>query len=123
MPRCTASFLVLSASMGDDEADEERTIEALSAVYGAERQDLPGLMGHALTLLGVIVAYSGIATGILGDDPARFSQALFPVILAFPVWMVIAFHVTLMANVFAHGKSTMILERALLDAAGMKKRV
>lgn len=102
---------------------DEDEIASLSALYEAERSDLSGLMGHALALIGVLIAYVGVASGVLGNERRIFDSWLFPAMVALPPWIAISFHVNLMANVFAHVHSVEKIEDRLYEATGLPKHL
>jgi hypothetical protein len=95
-------------------------VTAWASLYEAERQDLSSLMGHALSLVGLVIAYSAAISGIISKDESKiFEGWFFLAIAAFPTWMAMGFHLNLMALVLAHGKSATHAESKLLGATDM----
>lgn len=104
-----------------DRASKDR-VSALAAMYGSERTDLAGLLAQSFALTSLGVAYMGIAAGFLGGKNTILGGELLPLVLAFPAWTVGAYHVLIVANVFAHNTSVEILERQLVTVAGLSSQ-
>lgn len=96
-------------------------VTALTALYGSERTDLAGLLAQSFALTSLGVAYMGFAAGFLGGKNKILGGDLLPLFLAFPAWTVGAFHVLILANVFAHNASVTILEQELVSVAGLSR--
>ncbi|MGH2959561.1 MAG: hypothetical protein ACRDKE_08130 [Solirubrobacterales bacterium] len=102
-----------------DGSDEER-LAATIALYDGERQDLTSLMGHSLTLVGLLIAYAAAASGLLSNGDSVFSDWYFAAIAALPAWITLGFHTTLIKLVFAHSRSAVYLEDQLALVAGIR---
>jgi peptidoglycan/LPS O-acetylase OafA/YrhL len=53
---------------------------ALAALYAAERTDVQNILGHALTLISIIMAYSAIIGATWATKPDTMPHHLIPVI-------------------------------------------
>jgi hypothetical protein len=105
-------------SQGVDVADEsDLRVGALAALYQAERADISNILGQALVLVSISVAYIGTIIAILvsGNDAFEGGLGMW---LPLPVWIAISFNVILNALVFAHNVSAKKLERDLTSIAG-----
>lgn len=94
-------------------------VAALAALYQAERQDLTGILAQSIALVGLSLTYMAILGALVSSDTFQ----LGPVALGWisgPVWMLIAFHALLLALTMAHGQSVAIIERRLVDTAGLE---
>lgn len=94
------------------------TVMALSALYQAERQDSARIMSTVLALIVGALTYLGIAALLLNDVrlPGGAWAAAF---LAFPLWVAAAFHVLLVGNALVRSGSIEVIERRLVDFAGL----
>lgn len=109
-----------SRTVGDSDtaSPTPETVAALGAIYESERQDLTGIFGHSITLVGIAVAYIGVLATVISQN----ASAIPPYIIgwvAVPVWLMIAFYTLSMALIIAHGQSVDIVERRLVSAAGL----
>lgn len=87
---------------------------ALAALYGAERTEVQNILGHALTLVSILVAYSTVIGAVWATRPDTVPHSLVPVI-PIPALLVIAWHSQLNSRVWAHNQTIFILEQRLLD--------
>ncbi|MBF6327734.1 hypothetical protein [Nocardia transvalensis] len=88
-------------------------VAAVSTLYDAERADQQVHMTVALAVIAGGVTYLGVVAG-------QFHQLkhsdFWAVLLPFPLWMIAAFHVLLMAAIVTRNKSIMLLEARLYAA-------
>ncbi len=98
----------------DDSIGSEDSVPALVALFQAERAEVQNILGHALSLVSILVAYSTVVGAVWATRPETVPHALVPVV-PIPVWMVIAWHSQLNSRVFAHNQAIVILEQKLLD--------
>ena len=98
----------------DDSIGNEDSVPALVALFQAERAEVQNILGHALSLVSILVAYSTVVGAVWATRPETVPHALVPVV-PIPVWMVIAWHSQLNSRVFAHNQAIVILEQKLLD--------
>ncbi len=91
-------------------------IAALSALYQAERGDMSTLMGHALSLISIAVAYMVGVVAVVATKPQSIPAWVIP-LLPLVVWAALGFHVMINANVFAKNSSVETLEDALTEVA------
>lgn len=94
-------------SVGDSPA-------ALAALYSAERSEVQSILGHALTLVNILVAYSTFIGVAWVTRPNTIPQNLIPIIPV-PAFLVVAWHSQLNSRVWAHNQAIFILEQRLLD--------
>jgi len=95
-------------TQSDDSAD------ALAALYAAERSEVQSILGHALTLVNILVAYSTFIGIAWATRPDTIPHYLIPAI-PLPLFLVIAWHSQLNSRVWAHNQVILILEHRLLD--------
>ena len=95
-------------TQSDDSAD------ALAALYVAERSEVQSILGHALTLVNILVAYSTFIGIAWATRPDRIPHYLIPVI-PLPLILVVAWHSQLNSRVWAHNQVIFVLEQRLLD--------
>ena len=98
----------------DDSIGSEDSVPALVALFQAERAEVQNILGHALSLVSILVAHSTVVGAVWATRPETVPHALVPVV-PIPVWMVIAWHSQLNSRVFAHNQAIVILEQKLLD--------
>ena len=101
-------------------ANNTDRIASLSALYQAERTDLTGILGQSLVLVGLAITYMAALVAVFVAQKVTLSPIAIGY-LAFPVWMMVAFHSVILALVFAHGQSVRILEWELVRAADLHK--
>jgi hypothetical protein len=89
-------------------------VPALAALYTAERTEVQNILGHALQLLSILVAYSTVIGAVWATRPDTVPHALVPV-LPMPALLVIAWHSQLNSRVYAHNQAIFILEQRLLN--------
>ncbi len=94
--------------------DDRDSTAALAALYAAERTDVQNILGHALTLVSVLVAYATVIGAVWATRPDTVPHYLIPVI-PLPALLVIAWHSQLNSRVWAHNQVIFILEQRLLD--------
>ena len=90
------------------------SVPALAALYSAERTDVQNILGHALSLISILVGYSTVIGAVWATRPDTIPHALIPVI-PIPSLLVIAWHSQLNSRVFAHNQAIFLLEQKLLD--------
>ncbi len=88
--------------------------QALAALYTAERTEVQNILGHSLSLVSILVAYSTVIGAVWTTRPDTVPHALVPV-LPIPALLVIAWHSQLNSRVFAHNQAIFILEQRLLN--------
>ncbi|WIM86210.1 hypothetical protein PT015_14965 [Candidatus Mycobacterium wuenschmannii] len=94
--------------------DGEDSVPAIAALFEAERTEVQSILGHALSLISILVAYSTVVGAAWATRPDTVPHALVPVV-PIPVWLVIAWHSQLNSRLFAHNQAVVILEQKLLD--------
>lgn len=87
---------------------------ALAALYAAERTDVQNILGHALTLVSILVAYTTVIGAAWATRPDTIPHALVPIV-PIPALLVIAWHSQLNSRVWAHNQAIFVLEQRLLD--------
>ena len=92
----------------------EDSVPAIVALFEAERCEVQSILGHALQLVSILVAYSTVVGAVWATRPATVPHALIPVVPV-PAWLVIAWHSQLNSRVFAHNQAIFLLEQKLLD--------
>jgi hypothetical protein len=92
----------------------EDSVPAIAALFEAERSEVQSILGHALQLVSILVAYSTVAGAVWATRPDTVPHALVPIV-PIPLWMVIAWHSQLNSRVFAHNQAIVVLEQKLLD--------
>jgi hypothetical protein len=102
--------------MADSMASQNKSDspDALAALYAAERTEVQNILGHALTLISILVAYSTVIAAVWAtrsDTIPHFVVPLVPI----PTLLVIAWHSQLNSRVWAHNQVIFILEQRLLD--------
>lgn len=85
---------------------------ALGALYTAERTDVQNVLGHSLTIISILVAYSAIIGATWATRASAIPPGLFPLI-PIPVLTAIAWHSQLNLLVLTHNQSILVIERAL----------
>ena len=98
----------------DGSVDSGDSVPALAALYAAERTEVQNILGHGLTLVSVLVAYSTVIGAVWATRPDTIPHALVPVI-PIPALLVIAWHSQLNSRVWAHNQAIFILEQKLLN--------
>jgi hypothetical protein len=98
----------------DGSAGSGDSVPALAALYSAERTEVQNILGHALQLLSILVAYSTVIGAVWATRPDTVPHALVPV-LPMPALLVIAWHSQLNSRVYAHNQAIFILEQRLLN--------
>ena len=98
----------------NDGSIESDSVPALAALYTAERTDVQNILGHALALVSIFVAYSTVIGAVWATRPDTVPHALVPLV-PIPTIMVIAWHSQLNSRVYAHNQAIFILEQKLLD--------
>jgi hypothetical protein len=88
--------------------------DALAALYTAERSELQSILGHALTLVNVLVGYSSVVLVAWATRAETIPHYLIPLV---PVvaYIVVAWHSQLNSRVWAHNQVVLVLEQRLLD--------
>ncbi len=88
--------------------------DAVAALYVAERTEVQNILGHALSLLSIIMAYSTFIGIAWTTRTATIPHYLIPFI-PIPLLLAIAWHSQLNSRVFAHNQAIFILEQRRLD--------
>jgi hypothetical protein len=102
------------ATPDNDSIGGEDSVPAIVALFDAERREVQSILGHALSLISILVAYSTVVGAVWATRPDTVPHALVPVV-PIPLWMVIAWHSQLNSRVFAHNQAIVVLEQKLLD--------
>lgn len=92
----------------------EDSVPAIAALFEAERYEVQSILGHALSLISILVAYSTVVGAAWATRPNTVPHALVPVV-PIPVWLVVAWHSQLNSRVYAHNQAIVVLEQKLLD--------
>jgi hypothetical protein len=92
----------------------EDSVPAIAALFEAERYEVQSILGHSLSLISILVAYSTVVGAAWATRPDTVPHALVPVV-PIPVWLVIAWHSQLNSRVYAHNQAIVLLEQKLLD--------
>ncbi|RDI67854.1 hypothetical protein [Nocardia pseudobrasiliensis] len=92
---------------------ERVEVAALTSLYEAERTDQQMHMNVSLALIAGAVAYLGVVAAQFHELKQSY---VFAVLIPFPLWMVAAFHVLLIATIVTRNKSIRILEMRLYAA-------
>ncbi len=98
----------------NDSIGGKDSVPAIVALFEAERAEVQSILGHALSLISILVAYSTVVGAAWVTRPDTVPHALVPVV-PIPVWLVIAWHSQLNSRVFAHNQAIVVLEQKLLD--------
>jgi hypothetical protein len=88
--------------------------DALAALYTAERSEVQSILGHALTLINVLVGYSSVVLIAWATRTETIPHYLIPLVPV-PAYIVIAWHSQLNSRVWAHNQVILVLEQRLLD--------
>ena len=75
---------------------------------------MQSILGHSLSLISILVAYSTVVGAAWATRPDTVPHALVPVV-PIPVWLVVAWHSQLNSRVYAHNQAIVLLEQKLLD--------
>jgi hypothetical protein len=95
-------------TQSDDSAD------ALAALYTAERSEVQSILGHALTLVNVLVGYSSVVLIAWATRAETIPHYLIPLV-PLPAYIVVAWHSQLNSRVWAHNQVILVIEQRLLD--------
>src|SRR6201994_4167713 len=96
------------------QSGSEASGPAIAVLFEAERPEVQAILGHALSLISILVAYSAVVGAAWATRPDTVPHALVPVV-PIPVWLVIAWHSQLNSRVYAHNQAIVLLEQKLLD--------
>jgi hypothetical protein len=102
------------ATTDNDSTGTEDSVPALAALFEAERYEVQSILGHSLSLISILVAYSTVVGAAWATRPDTVPHALVPVV-PIPVWLVVAWHSQLNSRVYAHNQAIVLLEQKLLD--------
>jgi hypothetical protein len=83
-------------------------------LYAAERSEVQSILGHALTLVNVLIGYSSVVLIAWATRAETIPHYLIPLIPV-PAFIVIAWHSQLNSRVWAHNQVIVVLEQRLLD--------
>jgi hypothetical protein len=97
-----------------EDARVEDSVPAIAVLFEAERNEVQSILGHSLSLISILVAYSTVVGAAWATRPDTVPHALVPVV-PIPVWLVIAWHSQLNSRVYAHNQAIVLLEQKLLD--------
>src|ERR1700757_4118360 len=97
----------MSFPMGD-------SADALAALYMAERSELQSILGHALTLINVLVGYASVVLVAWATRAETIPHYLIPLV-PLVAYIVVAWHSQLNSRVWAHNQVVLVLEQRLLD--------
>ncbi|MCM6772064.1 hypothetical protein NDR87_02770 [Nocardia sp. CDC159] len=92
---------------------ERAEVAALTSLYDAERGDQQVHLNVSLALIAGAVAYLGVMAAQFHELKRSY---VWSVLIPFPLWMVAAFHVLLMATIVTRNRSIRILEARLYAA-------
>lgn len=106
-PGGEATFPVSDGEPGAAGAASD-SVEALSALYAAERADVQNVLAHSLTMVSILVGYSAVI-GSVWEDVPKWMTVFLPV----PVFAAVGWHSQMNSLVFAHNQSISVLERKL----------
>jgi hypothetical protein len=101
-------------NQNEDSVEGDDSAVALAALYAAERTEVQNILGHALSLLSVLMAYSTFIGVAWATRAATIPHYLIPFI-PIPILLAIAWHSQLNSRVWAHNQVIFILEQRLLD--------
>ncbi|GHP18863.1 hypothetical protein RN2511_035990 [Rhodococcus sp. NKCM2511] len=108
--------------MGTSSSGNE-SVQALAALYAAERADNQNSLAQSLVLTSMLIAYSvGIGAVIATKPETLVDMPLLTLLLPLPVWSAVGFHIIINALVFAHNASIEVIEVKLRDAAGIASK-
>jgi hypothetical protein len=79
------------ATPDNDSIGGEDSVPAIVALFDAERREVQSILGHALSLISILVGYSTVVGAVWATRPDTVPHALVPVV-PIPLWMVIAWH-------------------------------
>lgn len=99
----------MASAFGPDDGE----LEALTAIYLADRSDYSAGLGNAVAILGAGIAYA-TATLAFFDQISSTLAPLLVALLPFPLWMVVLYHALLGVAAMARGASITTLERMIL---------
>src|SRR5215211_785807 len=102
-----------------DQDESSNSIAALGVMYQAERQDQGNLLLTALALIAGAAAYIGVAVALVNSasNPGNPWVLAF---LPFPMWVVTAYHVLLVANALVRSASVEIIEKRLIGVLNLR---
>lgn len=97
--------------------DDHVRIEALGVLYEAERLALSGIQSAILTTVVSLLTYIGILGGFLSamEDVSSLIVPYLPL----PAWALGIFFVVQLGQLQAHAKSIKIIERDVVESAGL----
>lgn len=88
--------------------------DALAALYTAERSEVQSILGHALTLVNVLVGCSSVVLIAWATRAETIPHYLIPLVPV-PAYIVVAWHSQLNSRVWAHNQVILVLEQRLMD--------
>lgn len=105
-------------------SDEDRQpprLDAVIALYSAERADNQNTLTQALALVSILIAYAAGVGAVIATKPEVLEEkAYLALALPFPIYAALGFHLLLNGLVFSHNLSIEALEDILRGAAGLK---
>jgi len=102
------------AAPDNEPLGDEDSVPAIAALFEAERAEVQSILGHALQLVSILVAYSTVVGAVWATRPDTVPHALIPIVPV-PAWLVIAWHSQLNSRIFVHNQAIVLLEQKLLD--------
>ncbi len=71
--------------------DGEDSVPTIAALFEAERTEVQSILGHSLSLISILVAYSTVVGAAWATRPETVPHVLVPLV-PIPVWLVVAWH-------------------------------
>lgn len=94
-------------------------INALAALYQAEKTDATGVFNTAMALMGIGGAYLGLMMTNVDKFGVGLLNWLTVLLLPCPLWLIAAFHSLMTLNAMSHGVSVRIIENQLFKESGL----
>lgn len=101
-----------------EDVRRHEAVEALGALYGAERQDATAFVNTRLALMALQLTYLGLAVVALSRDGAGLGDWV-TAFIAFPLWFLHGYHVILVAMSMARVESAKLVEDELYRHSGL----
>lgn len=99
--------------------DDATRVEALGALYQAEKTDAVGIFNAAMVLMTIILAYAGLSLSVFSDFGSKIPWRL-AIWAPLPIWLIAVYLVMMSLNGMAHGISVSIIEGSLVRASGLR---
>lgn len=94
-------------------------VAALAVLYQSERQDSATILLTSLALIAAGMTYLGIAAVLLSSS--KLPGAWVSAFLAFPLWVITAYHVLLVGTALVRSNSIAIIEQRLVKMIDFDK--